>query len=94
MFEPGKSGNPGGRPKGAPNFQTTRIKEFYGDLIEGNLENIQRWLNQTAQENPSKAIELLIKLSPFVIPKKIETDINLESPFNIIIPKKPMDEDL
>lgn len=89
----GVSGNPGGRPKGSPNRQTNRIKQAYCDLIENNLENIQRWLTQTAQDNPGKALDLLIKLSPFVLPRKMEGEINIDNPFNIIIPQQPKEDE-
>lgn len=92
MFQPGKSGNPNGRPKGGTNVTTGKIKEYYLDLLNNNLESIQLWLNQTAQEDPAKALDFLLKLSPFVIPKKTETDLNVESPINIIIPPKKEDK--
>jgi hypothetical protein len=87
-FVKGYSGNPNGRPVGSKNVSTARVKEFYLELLEGNLENIQNWLNQTAAEDPKGALDFLIKLSPFVIPKKSETDMTIDSPLNIIIPPK------
>jgi len=87
-WEPGKSGNPNGRPKGVGNASTEKIKEAYTQLIEGNLQNIQDWLNDTAEKDPARALDFLIKLSPFVIPKKQQADITFENPINIILPKR------
>ena len=91
MYKPGESGNLGGRPKGAEGKTTAKIKEYYLDLLDNNLENIQRWLNQTAQEDPAKALDFLLKLSPFVIPKKSETDLHIDNPLQIIIPPREKD---
>jgi hypothetical protein len=88
MFKKGQSGNPNGRPKGATNASTERIKQAYSDLIEGNLDKIQGWLNETAQTDPARALDFLVKLSPFVVPKKTETDISLDNPIQIVIPPK------
>ena len=92
MFQKGQSGNANGRPKGVPNASTERVKAFYLDLLDGNLERIQDWLNQTAAEDPAKALDFLLKLSPFVIPKKTESDIKIDNPLKIIIPPKESDQ--
>lgn len=91
MFKPGESGNINGRPKGVGNVSTERIKQYYLELLNGNLDNIQLWLSQTASEDPARALDFLLKLSPFVIPKKTESDIFIENPLRIIIPPKQED---
>ena len=88
MFKPGESGNPSGRPKGTTNASSEKIKQFYLELLDGNLDNIQVWLTQTASEDPARALDFLLKLSPSVIPKKQETDLNIENPLRIIIPPR------
>ena len=88
LWKKGESGNPEGRPAGTPNKATTEIKEAYVNLIHGNLGEIQGWLNRVAQKDPAKAIDLLLRLSPFVLPKKSEVDMNLENPIQIIVPPK------
>jgi hypothetical protein len=92
MFKKGESGNPNGRPKGGTNASTEKIKLAYTQLLEGNLDKIQTWLNQTAAEDPARALDFLIKLSPFVVPKKSEQDISIDTPIQIVIPKKPEGE--
>jgi hypothetical protein len=92
-WEQGVSANPNGRPKGVPNKATKDIKQHYADLIAGNLDRIQGWLDRVAEENPQAAIDLLIKLSPFVIPKNVSQEITFESPINIVIPKNPDEKD-
>ena len=75
MFKPGKSGNPNGRPKGSKNIKTEQIRTAYQKLTEENLDNMTQWLNQIAAENPEKAMQLMINLSEFVIPKLARTEV-------------------
>lgn len=84
--------NPDGRPKGSLNATTEAVKQYYLELLNGNLENIQMWLNRTAEMDPKGALDFLIKLSPFVIPKKTETDMTIDSPLNIIIPQPKQEQ--
>jgi hypothetical protein len=90
MFKSGESGNPNGRPKGSENKVTTEIRQAYADLIHGNLDNITMWLQEVADRDPQKAIDLLIKLSPFVLPKKTELHTPEDwKPINLILPRNP-----
>ena len=68
-FEPGQSGNPSGRPKGAKGKSTEKIKQAYHMLLENNLDNMSEWLADIAEDNPKDAIELMLKLSEYIIPK-------------------------
>ena len=71
--------NPGpGRPKGVPNKTTTRIKTAYAKLLEDNLDNMSGWLAEIAQRNPDKAVELMLKLSEYLIPKLARTEQVIE----------------
>ena len=85
-FKPGQSGNPLGRPKGGHNAKTTAIQAAYVDLINNNIGRVQSWLEEVAREDPAKALDILIRLSPFVIPKKTEADITIDNPIKIIMP--------
>ena len=87
----GVSANPNGRKAGVPNKATKDIKQHYADLIAGNLDRIQGWLDRVAEQDPKSAIDLLIRLSPFVIPKQVTQEINFDSPIKIVIPNKPED---
>lgn len=67
----------GGRTKGTPNKSTRDIREAYRMLIENNLDNLTKWLENVATKDPAKAIYILSDLSEYVLPKlsRIETDI-------------------
>ncbi len=69
MFQPGQSGNPSGRKKGTLNKNTKQIREAYQKLTEDNLDNMNLWLMQTASEDPAKAMDLMLRLSEYIIPK-------------------------
>jgi len=75
-FKKGESGNPEGRPPGAKDKTNKEIREAYQELIEGNLSNIETWLNQVAAKDPARAIELLLRLSEFILPKIKTIDLN------------------
>jgi len=72
-----------GRPKGVPNKTTTKIKEAYQKLLEDNLDNMSQWLAQIAAENPDKAVDLMLKLSEYLIPKLARTETSLEGGLEI-----------
>ena len=74
-WEKGVSGNPGGRPKGSGNKVTNKIKIAYQMLMEDNLENMTEWLGEVAERNPKEAMELMLKLSEYVIPKLARQEV-------------------
>jgi len=65
----------GGRAKGKPNKSTAEIREAYQKLVEDNLTNMTEWLTQVAAENPEKAMELMLKLSEYMIPKLARQEV-------------------
>lgn len=91
-WQKGQSANPNGRPTGSANHSTKAIKEAYAALINGNLDRIQDWLDRVADEDPKGALDFLIKLSPFVVPKRTESDVIIESPLRIVIPPSNKEE--
>lgn len=68
----------GGRKKGTPNKLTTDIREAYKQILVNNLSNIDRWLNETAKKSPDKALQLMIRISEFVVPKLQNTTLTSE----------------
>ena len=61
--------NLNGRPKGSRNKTTNAIREAYQNLVELNLENMSGWIAQIAADDPNKAMDTMIKLSEYIIPK-------------------------
>lgn len=82
----GQSGHPEGRPAGGNNHDTIAIKKAYTDLLTNNIPKIQRWLDRVAREDPAKALDFLLRLSPFVVPKKNETDLTIDNPIKVLMP--------
>lgn len=74
-FQKGQSGNPNGRPKGAANKISEDIKEAFAMVLENRLPDLNRWLGQVAQDDPAKAIDLMIKLSNRFLPELARTEI-------------------
>ena len=71
----GESPNPNGRPMGSKNKATQAIREAYQKLTEDNLENMSLWLADIAADSPKEAMEMMIKLSEYVIPKLARTEM-------------------
>jgi hypothetical protein len=61
--------NTEGRQKGSQNKYTKQVKEAFGLLLEGNLDNLSLWLAQVAADDPKAAMEIVIKLSERFVPK-------------------------
>ncbi len=74
LFQKGGQGGPG-RPPGALNKQTRDIRQAYQNLVEMNLENMTSWLASVASEDPEKAMDLMLKLSEYIIPKLARQEV-------------------
>jgi len=61
--------NGAGRPAGSENKLTKEIRQQYQNLLDNNIGKLQDLLDKVAEENPTKAIELILKVSEFVLPK-------------------------
>lgn len=58
-----------GKPKGAINKTSNKIREAFQKLIEDNLENMTTWLTQVAADDPKAALDILTKLGEYTTPK-------------------------
>ena len=72
---PEEKANRNGRKPGSRNKTTVRIREAYQNLVEMNLENMSTWIAQMAAENPEKAMDTMIKLSEYIIPKLARQEV-------------------
>ena len=59
----------GGRAKNTPNKVTQEIRECYNHLLNNNIDKLQGWLDEVGETNPAKALDIMLKMSEFVIPK-------------------------
>lgn len=77
-IKPGEVRNPKGRGKGTPNKSTAEIRQAYHNLVELNLDNMKLWLEQVGEQDPYKAVSLMLQLSEYFIPKMTRTEITGE----------------
>ncbi len=64
----------GGRKKGTPNKTTKEIKEAFEVIVDNNLNNIDEWIKKLADNNPEKAINVILKFAEYVLPKLNKTE--------------------
>jgi hypothetical protein len=62
----GKTGNPNGRPKGSPNRNTAELKTAFHNLLDTNIEQMEKDLKAL---QPKERISVLLKLADFVLPR-------------------------
>jgi hypothetical protein len=84
----------GKKSKRGEDIQLKAIRGKFHSVLEKNQPNIQKWLDEVAKDDPAKALELLLKLSSYVMPKprtvELEIDISEDyktkwaQPLNII----------
>ena len=76
----------GGRTKGTPNKVTQEVRECYKHLLNNNIHKLQTWIDEVGETNPAKALDIMLKMSEFVIPKLNRVEVVEEKePINIPI---------
>ena len=88
----------GKKSKRGQDTQLKEIREVFTTLLENNQSNIQTWLDEAAKEDPARALELLLKISSFVVPKlrtiDLNTSISIESKRNSISDLFPITDEI
>jgi ABC-type thiamine transport system ATPase subunit len=69
----------GGRTKGASNKVSTETRLAFKLFVENNHSELQGWIERVAETNPAKAIELLILIAGFILPKQGRVTVEDES---------------
>jgi len=59
----------GSKSKRGTNEQVKELRGLFLDVLDSNKSNIQTWIDEVAEKDPAKALELLLKFGAFVIPK-------------------------
>ena len=54
------------------------LREAFTELLEDNMDKVQELFDKVAEKNPQKALELMLKLSEFVLPKLRAIEVNNE----------------
>ena len=74
-FKPGQSGNPNGRPKGAENKATKKVKELVENLITENIPDLLKEFKSLKGRDKIKAFTDLL---PYVVPKLQSTSLDID----------------
>lgn len=71
-----------GRPPGSVNKATKTFRETVSAMLEGNAENVQKWLETVAygdgdlvKPDPKGALTLMAQLAEYATPKLARTEI-------------------
>ena len=67
-----------GSRKGIPNKTTAEIRNAFQMLVEDNLDNMKVWLSDVAQEDPERALEIMLKMAEYIVPKLSRTEVKAD----------------
>lgn len=75
-----------GRPKGSPNKTTQEVRDAYQLFTEVNMDKFQEWIDKVATKNPAKAMEIVLAMSEYFLPKLQRTEVAHEGEIEINTP--------
>ena len=75
-------GNKNGRPKGATNRSSEMQKVNIQRMINEGLDYMKQDYHKIREEDPAKALTLLIKLLEFSVPKLKSVDMQVQAEVN------------
>lgn len=76
---PKPGGKKGGRQKGTPNKATADVRAAVALLAQGNIAEVERWLQQGAKSDPLGAVRAFVQLLEYHIPKLSRTELSTGS---------------
>ena len=76
-FTPGQEFS-GGRPKGAENKETKKLREAIAAITNGSVEDLQGAFAEIRENNPVKFIEMYLRLLEYTMPKLRSIENNIE----------------
>lgn len=87
MFQPGQSGNPAGKPRGAVNKINRALKEAFLLTFEnlGGADGLTEW----ARENKTEFYKLSAKLLPQEMRAEVDVNVSLEDALERIRRSRP-----
>ena len=63
-----------------------RAREAFSRLVEGNAYKLQEWLDQVAEKDPKAALEIVVKVAEYVLPKMARQELPAQNePTELII---------
>ena len=68
----------GGRPKGSTNKSTERIRQTIAKLTDQKQHHLETAFESIREDNPSKYIELYLRLLEYTTPKLRSIDTKME----------------
>jgi hypothetical protein len=87
----------GGSRKGIPNKTTSLARQAIAQLVDGNADRLQSWLDQIAQDEkhgPAVAFKLLMDVMEYHVPKLARIEHTGKDGGPVVIAASPLDERL
>jgi hypothetical protein len=80
-----------GRRKGVPNKATRDVRAMFTHFVEAKAERVAALWERIAEEDPAKALDLLVRLAEFVVPKLARTELagDAAAPLNFMLTAPP-----
>lgn len=78
MFTAETARKAGQKSRRGKDSKTIAIKNMYSDFLDNNGEKIQELFDKVAEEDAAKALDIILKMSAYVIPKPTIAEENKE----------------
>jgi hypothetical protein len=69
-----------GRRKGIPNVVTSTVRGIFTEFVEHNIVGAQKLYDRVAAKDPAKALDVLVRVAEFVVPKLNRTEVTPGTP--------------
>jgi hypothetical protein len=57
------------RKRNKGSIKKGEVRNPRGRLVDSNISNMNKWLEEVAEDDPNKALDMMLKLSEYFIPK-------------------------